>query len=108
MRTRRIAKWIAVAGAGCVVGVGMAIATPALAASPAEPAAPQYQLVTKYGDFGAFAECPAGFTVTGGGVSGAVEPALTDYYSKPADDLSGWMVSGGRPMVAYAICVSNG
>ncbi|GAA1976637.1 hypothetical protein [Amycolatopsis minnesotensis] len=99
------AKWIAVAGTGCAVG--MALATPALAATPS--AAPQYKLVTASGPYGAFAKCPAGFTVTGGGANGTPNVELLQYYSKPADDLSGWAVSGGQSyMVAYAVCVSSG
>ncbi|RZQ61232.1 hypothetical protein [Amycolatopsis suaedae] len=101
----RIVKWAAVAGAGCLVGAGTALAAPALAA----PSAPQYKVVTAGGPYGAFARCPAGYTVTGGGSDGVPNVELSTYYSKPADDLSGWAVTGGKSyMLAYAVCVSGG
>lgn len=104
MRTRRAAVWGLVAG--CVLGAGTALATPTFAATPS--AAPEYKLVTASGPYGAFAKCPAGFTVTGGGADGTPNVELLQYYSKPADDLSGWAVSGGQSyMVAYAVCVSR-
>ncbi|NDK23931.1 hypothetical protein FSY75_05465 [Streptomyces sp. TR1341] len=98
------AHWVAVALAGCGVGIGAAWSVPALADQPSERLAPQYRLVI--GEFGtqARAYCPSGYTVTGGGFSGTA-PATN---SVPLGDLSGWYAQSSEGVRTWAVCVSDG
>jgi hypothetical protein len=102
---RSILKLGAVAGVACALGIGVAVAAPAMAATTA---APQYKITSSSGNYGAYAACPTGYTVTGGGFTGTPGPPDYNFYSRPEFNLRGWMVGGAQGYVAvYAICVSN-
>ncbi|MFG2223957.1 hypothetical protein [Streptomyces sp. NPDC048644] len=94
MAKLRAPHWVAVALAGCAVGIGAAWTVPALANQSAVQAAPQYKLVLSSPGTEVRAFCPAGYTVTGGGYAGSSSPALA---SVPLGGLDGWYARAPSP-----------